>query len=78
MLELMLAIPVKNEARTGNAAEAELTLTLSYTDGAQSSVAIRISGENAWMELEDGEQLRTDAWRIHALMLACDGARLSE
>lgn len=78
MLELMLAIPVQSEARTDDASEAELALTLSYTDGAQSSVSICISGENAWMELEDGQQLRTDAWRIHALMLACDGARLSE
>ena len=78
MLELMFAIPVHSEARTGDAAEAELSLTLTYTDGAQSSVSICISGENAWMELEDGQQLRTDAWRIHALMLACDGARLSE
>lgn len=78
MLELMFSIPVQSEARTGDAAEDELALTLSYTDGAQSSVAICISGENAWLELEDGQQLRTDAWRIHALMLACDGARLSE
>lgn len=78
MLELMFAIPVQKRARGEGETQDELALTLEYTDGARSSITILLSGKDAWMCLDGGEELHTDAWRIHALMLACDGARVSE
>lgn len=76
MLELLLGMPVQEQEADGQTAEDVLAITLRCVDGAQECVAITITGEDAWMLLDSGEQVRTDAWRIHTLMLACDGARL--
>lgn len=76
MLELLLGMPIQEQEADGQTAEDVLAITLQCTDGAQERVAITIAGEDAWLLLDSGEQVRADAWRVHTLLLACDGARL--
>lgn len=78
MLELLLTMPVQEQTPEGESTADELAITLECIDGAQENVAVSIAGEDAWMLLDSGTHLHTDAWRIHTLMLACDGARMEE
>lgn len=78
MLELLFDLPVKKDVSEQTRMEETMTLTLGYSDGTKNTMKIGFQAQDAWMHLEDGRRFYTDAWRIHALLIACDGARLEE
>lgn len=75
MLETLFTLPltyapdVKNE-------QAVITIALGYEDGQSDTLRVYFDAHKAYMTLPGEQTFYTDAWRINALMLACDGARV--
>lgn len=78
MLELFFDLPVHERAHGDAPVPESMSFTLGYDDGTDSTFTIGIDEADAWVCREDGSRLRTDAWRIQAVIIACDGARLDK
>lgn len=71
---LLFELPVR-AAQKSDAPET-LTITVEDENGVCERIGVAFDGEDAFLRLADDTCLRTDAWRVHTLALACDGARI--
>lgn len=75
MVETLLSLPLTYLPDASAQKEEDVALTLTYEDGEKDEASIFFAKEQAYITLGDGQTFRTDAWRVHALAIACDGAR---
>jgi hypothetical protein len=75
LLEMLFTWPVEAEPAYAGG-QGEWSLSLTYSDGGESHLTIAPQNDLAYLRMDDGTTLTTDVWRVHALLLACDGVRV--